>query len=76
MSRLVLFSDTHGQHDRLVGPFAVPEGDVLIFAGDACSAGTPGEWAAFCRWLGGLPHPHTLIVVGNHDWPLQPSVPA
>ena len=76
MPRLVCLSDTHGQHDRLGGAFAVPEGDVLVFAGDACSAGTPGEWAAFCRWLGALPHARKVVVPGNHDWPLQPSVPA
>lgn len=72
MSRVVCISDTHGQHASL----AVPDGDVLVFAGDACSSGTPGEWRAFCRWLGGLPHAHKVVVPGNHDWPLQPSVPA
>jgi hypothetical protein len=54
----------------------VPEGDVLVFAGDACSTGTPSEWRAFYRWLGDHPHAHKLVVAGNHDWPLQPSVPA
>lgn len=72
MPRVVCISDTHGQHEAL----DVPDGDVLVFAGDACSAGTPGEWAAFCRWLGALPHAHKVVVPGNHDWPLQPSVPA
>ena len=70
MPRVVCISDTHGQHT----PLDVPNGDVLVFAGDACSAGTPGEWAAFCRWLGDLPHAHKVVVPGNHDWPLQPSV--
>ncbi len=71
MSRVVCLSDTHGQHAAL----EVPDGDVLLFAGDACSSGTPGEWRAFCRWLGALPHTLKVVVPGNHDWPLQPSVP-
>lgn len=71
MPRLVCLADTHGQHAAL----GVPDGDVLVFAGDACAAGTPGEWAAFCRWLGTLPHAHKLVVPGNHDWPVQPSRP-
>lgn len=75
MPRLVCLSDTHGQHHRLTGALAVPDGDVLLFAGDACAKGTPDEWAAFCRWLGALPHPHKVVVPGNHDWPLQPDRP-
>ena len=75
MPRVVCFSDTHGRHHRLTGRLAVPDGDVLLFAGDACSEGTPEEWAAFCRWLGELPHPHKVVVPGNHDWPLQPDRP-
>jgi len=75
MPRLVCLSDTHGQHGRLTGPFAVPDGDVLVFAGDACTSGTPGEWAAFCRWLSALPHAHKVVVAGNHDWPLQHARP-
>lgn len=71
MPRLVLLADTHGQHSRLTGPFAVPDGDVLVFAGDACSVGTAGEWKSFCRWLGDLPHEHKIIVPGNHDWVMQ-----
>ena len=75
MPRVVCFSDTHGRHTRLTGRLAVPDGDVLLFAGDACSAGTPVEWAAFCDWLGRLPHAHKVVVPGNHDWPLQPDRP-
>ena len=48
---------------------------MLIFAGDACSVGTAGEWTSFCRWLGELPHAHKVIVPGNHDWPMQGSRP-
>jgi len=71
MPRLVLLSDTHGQH----GSVSVPDGDVLVFAGDACGAGTPTEWKGFCAWLGTQPHAHKVVIAGNHDWPLQPSIP-
>jgi hypothetical protein len=73
--RIVCFADTHGQHGKLSGPFGLPDGDILIFAGDACTSGTPGQWESFCRWLGTLPHAHKLVVAGNHDWPLQHARP-
>jgi predicted phosphohydrolase len=60
---LVLLSDTHGHHRGV----AVPDGDVLVFAGDYGMRATPGETAEFNRWLAALPHPHKLLVAGNHD---------
>ena len=60
--RLVLISDTHGFHD-----IVVPDGDVLIHAGDGCKRGTldeAREWAAF---VSRQPHPHKLVIAGNHD---------
>ncbi|MDX1418320.1 MAG: metallophosphatase domain-containing protein [Rubricoccaceae bacterium] len=76
MPRLVCLADTHGRHGSLRGPLAVPDGDVLVFAGDACTRGTAEEWAQFCGWLALLPHAHKVVVAGNHDWPVQPSRPA
>ncbi|MEM8601208.1 MAG: metallophosphatase domain-containing protein [Bacteroidota bacterium] len=69
--RFVCFSDTHGRHERV----SVPEGDVLVFAGDACERGTLDELVRFLDWFGGQPHPHKVLVAGNHDWPLDPSRP-
>lgn len=60
--RLVFVSDTHGFHD-----FPVPPGDVLVHAGDGCIVGTleeASEWAAFLRRQ---PHPHKIVIAGNHD---------
>jgi Icc-related predicted phosphoesterase len=62
--RLVLISDTHGRHDRL----AIPEGDVLIHAGDFSTRGREEELVRFDAWLGTLPHRHRLVVAGNHDF--------
>ena len=62
--RLVLISDTHGQHRK----FAIPEGDVLIHAGDFMYSGRyMMEISDFNDWLGSLPHKHKVVVAGNHD---------
>ena len=60
--RLVLISDTHGDHDHLT----VPDGDVLIHAGDMTENGEVSEVRDFNRWLGTLPHKHKLVIAGNH----------
>jgi Icc-related predicted phosphoesterase len=62
--RIVCISDTHGRHARL----GVPDGDVLIHAGDFMARGdTPREITDFNHWLGSLPHPYKVVVAGNHD---------
>ncbi len=62
--RIVCLSDTHGLHQRL----RVPEGDLLLHAGDFSMAGRPDEIERFDRWLGTLPHAHKVVVAGNHDF--------
>jgi Icc-related predicted phosphoesterase len=63
--RIVCISDTHGQHAKL----SVPEGDILIHAGDFAAFGdTPIEIIDFNQWLGTLPHRHKVVIAGNHDW--------
>ncbi len=62
--RIVCLSDTHGRH----GALAVPEGDVLVHAGDASMRGDDREIVAFATWLAALPHRHKLVIAGNHDW--------
>ena len=61
--KLVILSDTHGKH-RFV---AVPDGDILIFAGDMCNWGYRREVVEFNEWLGTLPHKHKIVIAGNHD---------
>lgn len=67
--RLVCFSDTHGRH----GDIKIPEGDVLIFAGDF----TPGTdfkretLESFLRWFELLPHKYKILIGGNHDRVLE-----
>ena len=73
--KLVLLSDTHNKHRQI----KVPDGDVLIHAGDMCySLGVNGvtarlrlgrdQIADFNAWLGMLPHKHKIVIAGNHDF--------
>jgi predicted phosphohydrolase len=64
--RLVFISDTHTHRD-----FRVPEGDVLVHAGDATGAGTLPEVRAFLAWFSSLPHSRKIFIAGNHDWLFQ-----
>jgi Icc-related predicted phosphoesterase len=63
--RIVCLSDTHCQTDFL----KVPEGDILIVAGDICLNGRKQELYDFDEFLGRLPHKHKVFVAGNHDIP-------
>lgn len=65
--RLVLISDTHGLH----GTLDVPDGDVLIHAGDFTLNGTVEEVVEFNHFLEGLPHGEKIVIAGNHDFCLQ-----
>ena len=67
MVRIVCVSDTHNRTDGL----AVPDGDVLLHAGDLTGHGKPDELAQAVRWLTSLPHAHKIVVAGNHDFLLQ-----
>ena len=61
--KLVTLSATHGRHSDV----DVPDGDVLIHAGDFTRVGNPIEVAAFANWLAHLPHRHKLVIAGNHE---------
>lgn len=62
--RLVCLSDTHNLHDQL----EVPDGDVLLHAGDFTGGGTAAEIEAFGAFLAGLPHREKVVIAGNHDF--------
>lgn len=65
--RLVCLSDTHSMHRQI----EVPDGDVLIHAGDCLGVGTLDEVDELNDWLGSLPHRHKILIAGNHDWCFQ-----
>lgn len=62
VTRIVCVSDTHSKHT-----FAVPDGDILLHAGDFSSIGQKQEVADFVRWLRSLPHRIKIVIAGNHD---------
>lgn len=62
--RIVCISDTHGKH----GYVDVPDGDVVIHAGDFSMMGRPSEIKDFFYWFERLPHRHKICIAGNHDW--------
>jgi len=63
MTTLVLMSDTHSFQQGM----HVPEGDILIHAGDMTEFGRLDEVIDFNQWLSKLPHPHKIVIAGNHD---------
>jgi len=63
--RIVAMADTH-THERELG--TVPDGDLLIHAGDMLRQGTLDELGRFSEWLRALPHPFKVVVAGNDDW--------
>jgi len=72
--KLVVISDCHGK----LGQARIPQGDVLILAGDilANRSGDPDIDAAFQLnairelddFCGALDFKHVLMIAGNHDW--------
>lgn len=62
--RLVAIADTHLYHR----PLEVPEGDVLVHAGDMCRRGSLDELSLAADWIRAMPHRHKIVVAGNHDW--------
>ena len=69
--RLVVISDTHGLHNQIQ---ELPEGDVLIHAGDFMNSGDdPEDIRSFNRWLGKQPFEHRVVCGGNHDRYFQNS---
>lgn len=61
---IVCISDTHNQ----LGRFNVPDGDVLIHAGDLTGLGTAKELFNQFALLAAMPHEQIMFTPGNHDW--------
>lgn len=64
---LVCVSDTHTTQPL------VPDGDVLLHAGDLSKFGTFEEIQAQLDWLNRQPHKYKLVIAGNHDLLLDPA---
>jgi len=63
--RFVCLSDTHGHTNDF--EFEIPDGDVLIHAGDFSDIGEPHQVVEFNEWLGKQPQPIKIVIAGNHD---------
>jgi Icc-related predicted phosphoesterase len=61
--KLIAIADTHGLHRSL----EIPDGDVLIHAGDLTRHGSLDDVLEFNEFLGTLPYPHKIVIAGNHD---------
>ncbi|KAI0076960.1 Metallo-dependent phosphatase [Panus rudis PR-1116 ss-1] len=64
-TRFVCISDTHSH------TFPVPEGDVLLHSGDLTHTGKLSQMKVTTDWIRELPHPHKIIIAGNHDLTLD-----
>lgn len=71
MVRIVTIADTHDHHDAIV----VPDGDILVHAGDLTMLGGKKEIKKCFEWINALPHKYKIVVAGNHDLNLSPDTP-
>jgi 3',5'-cyclic AMP phosphodiesterase CpdA len=71
MIRIVCISDTHTMGRSVT----VPDGDLLLHAGDLTFKGTEHEIRYELDWLASLPHKHKVFVAGNHDWYFDHNAP-
>lgn len=61
--RIVVISDTHGDHADL----EVPPADILVHSGDVASHGDEQEIVSFLQWFERCEAKHKIFVAGNHD---------
>ena len=64
--KIVCISDTHGRTDDENFP-EIPDGDILLHAGDISQEGNLDHVFKFNDWLGTLPHQYKIVIAGNHD---------
>ncbi len=70
--KLVCISDTHGDHANV----QLPDGDVLVHAGDITAHGIEQDLEEFLQWFSEMPHKHKMFIAGNHDRFLERSAHA
>lgn len=60
--RIVALADLHSSKPQ------VPDGDVLVVAGDLTWEGQLHQVADVAAWFKTLPHKHKVVIAGNHDF--------
>lgn len=63
-TRFVCISDTHSVKNF---EHPIPDGDVLIHAGDFTMLGNMKEIREFNEFITSQSHPHKILIAGNHD---------
>lgn len=58
---VVCTSDTHNS------TFQLPDGDILLHAGDLTHSGSQAEIQSMLDWLKTQPHTHKIVIAGNHE---------
>lgn len=66
--KFVCLSDLHG---IFPSPDNLPDGDAILFCGDATNLGRPQEVALFFQWFSSLNYQHKICIAGNHDFLFQ-----
>ncbi|PLN80787.1 Metallo-dependent phosphatase-like protein [Aspergillus taichungensis] len=74
-TRFVCVSDTHAYAPSEAG-FKLPPGDVLIHAGDLTNRGSLAELQKTVDWISRADYEVKVVVCGNHDTSLDPSLSA
>ena len=62
--RCVCIADTHGITNNLQ---PIPDGDILLHAGDFTVISEIEDIISFNEFLGELPHKHKIVIAGNHE---------
>lgn len=65
--KIVCISDTHNKHNEI----NLPEGDILLHAGDFTYQGSKEEIKEFNNWLGKQKFKHKVVIAGNHEFGLD-----
>lgn len=68
-TRLVIISDTHGQHRKV----HLPKGDVLIHGGDFTKTGEMGTIEDLSCYFAESGFREVVVIAGNHDMTLDPD---
>jgi len=67
--KIIAISDTHEQEKNIV----LPEGDMLIHAGDWTYKGSAYAVDNFFSWFSSQPHKFKVCIAGNHELSLDPN---
>lgn len=65
--KAICISDTHNLHKNVI----LPEGDIVLCAGDITNHGDLVDVASFSKWVTSFGHSKVVTIAGNHDFCFQ-----